>query len=195
MFEFATQHQFWTAVVVYWIFSAAVSAMPEPSPDQARPSGPEPASSGNSGYLWLFRFLHTVAGNITTAFGNRLPGLKTIVFLLLIPFLFTNTACASAHYTVRPGALNQTDSAAYDTLLIAEIAIDEARLQYQTGQLPKGAKDALDTLIRSYDVAREAWLTYRGAIATNVVTTTYFDQLNKNILALSNAIRTLEEAK
>ena len=80
-------------------------------------------------------------------------------------------------------------------MLIAEIAIDEARFQYQAGQLPKGAKDALDTLIRSYDVAREAWLTYRGASATNVVTTTYFDQLNKNILALSNAIRTLEEAK
>ena len=51
MFEFATQHQFWAAVVIYWIFSAAVSSMPDP------------ASNGSSGYQWLFRFLHTLAGN------------------------------------------------------------------------------------------------------------------------------------
>jgi len=40
MFEFVTQHQFWPAVVIYWIFSAAVSSMPEPN------------SNGNPGYLW-----------------------------------------------------------------------------------------------------------------------------------------------
>src|SRR5215471_8482499 len=100
MFEFVTQHQFWTAAVIYWIFSAAVSAMPEPSPYQARPSGPDPASGANPVYLWLFRFLHTLAGNITTAFGSRIPGLKTLAFLLLVPFLFAPSACASFHYTV-----------------------------------------------------------------------------------------------
>ena len=45
MFEFVTQHQFWTIVVIYWTFSAGVSSMPDPG------------STGNSGYLWLFRFL------------------------------------------------------------------------------------------------------------------------------------------
>jgi hypothetical protein len=62
MLQFVMQHEFWTAVVIYWIFSAAVSSMPDP------------ASTGNPGYLWLFRFLHTIAGNITTAFGDRIPG-------------------------------------------------------------------------------------------------------------------------
>jgi hypothetical protein len=61
MFEFVTQHQFWIAVVAYWVFSAAVSALPGPAPN----SGPR--------YLWLFRFVHTVAGNISTAFGSRIP--------------------------------------------------------------------------------------------------------------------------
>jgi hypothetical protein len=41
------QHQFWVAVVLYWIFSAAISALPEPKPN------------GSPGYLWLYRFLHT----------------------------------------------------------------------------------------------------------------------------------------
>ncbi len=75
MFEFLIQHQFWAAVVAYWIFSAAVSAMPDPG------------GSAGPGYLWLYRFLHTTAGNITTALltaaryracasrGSKIPGL------------------------------------------------------------------------------------------------------------------------
>ncbi|HYR88988.1 MAG TPA: hypothetical protein VE422_33245 [Terriglobia bacterium] len=74
MFELIPQHQFWIAVVIYWIFSAAVSSMPEPVPN------------GSSGYLWLYRFCHTTAGNITTAFGSKIRGLKTPVFVLMIPY-------------------------------------------------------------------------------------------------------------
>ena len=69
MFEFVTEHQVWTAMVISWIFSAAVSSMPDP------------AANSSSGYLWLFRFLHSIAGNITTAFGNKIPGLKTLSLL------------------------------------------------------------------------------------------------------------------
>ena len=57
MIQFLTQHQFGFAVAVYWIFSAAVSAMPEPRPGDV------------GGYAWLYRFVHTIAGNLTTAFG------------------------------------------------------------------------------------------------------------------------------
>jgi len=74
MFELITQHQSWTAVVIYWIFSAAVSSIPEPAPN------------GSSGYLWLYRFCHTTAGNITTAFNRRIRGLKTLVLVLMIPY-------------------------------------------------------------------------------------------------------------
>jgi len=74
MFEFLMQHPFWAAVGVYWMFSAAVSALHEPDPNSS------PA------YLWLYRFLHTTAGNIATALltaaryracaspGTRIPG-------------------------------------------------------------------------------------------------------------------------
>jgi len=182
MFEFARQHQFWTAVVLYWVFSAAVSSMPDP------------ASNSNPGYLWLFRFLHTVAGNITTAFGSKIPGLKTIACGLLIPLLLSASACR-AHYTVHPGALNTADSAAYDTLLVAEATIDRARTEYKAGRLPATAKQALDALIESYNIARESWRTYHGAIETPAPSETDFTRLAKNLSDLTNAIRALKEAK
>src|SRR5213596_1908277 len=105
MIQFLTQHQFGLTVAAYWIFSAAASAMPEPKPGNAE------------GYLWLYRFVHTIAGNLTTAFGSRMTALKVVALVLLSPLLLTAPACA-AHYRVHPGALSPTDSGAYDTLLI-----------------------------------------------------------------------------
>jgi len=185
MLEFFTQHQFWTAVVLYWIYSAAVSSLPEP------------AGKGNAVYLWLYRFSHTIAGNLTTAFGSRIPGLKALGLVLILPLLYSVSACG-AHTKIHPGALNSTDSAAYDALLIAETTIDQARLDVDAGQLPGPAKDAakeaLDALVRSYNVARGSWLTYRGALEANVPSEIYFDRLNKNLTDLVIAIRKFEEA-
>ncbi len=62
--------------VVYWIYSAAVSALPDPVPH-----GDGPA------YLWLYRFSHTIAGNLTTAFGSRIPGLKILGLVAVVPLL------------------------------------------------------------------------------------------------------------
>ena len=194
MFELLSEHQFWAAVAIYWIFSAAVSSMPDP------------ANNGNPGYLWLYRFLHTIAGNITTAFseaaryragaspGSKIPGLKTFTMLLVALLLAATSACA-ARYTVHPGALNKTDSAAYDMLLVAETAIDQARLAFKSGQLPGGAKPALDALVRSYNLARDSWLTYRDAIAGNRPPAMYLGELNRNLIDLATAIRSFEESK
>jgi hypothetical protein len=182
MIDFLLQHQLGAAVGMYWIFSAAVSSMPEPE------------DGGSAGYLWLYRFLHTIAGNITTALGRRIPGLKILIPLLLVPTVLLTTACAG-RYRLHPGALNVTDSAAYDTLLVAEAAIDQARVENQTRSLPSPEKDALNTLIRSYNVARDSWLTYRGAIATNVPPDPYFQQLSQNLTDLASALRTFYNQK
>ena len=180
MFTWITQHEFWVAVALYWIFSAAVSSMPAP------------ASNNSAGYSWIYRFLHTVAGNVTTAFGSRIPG-AVLGLVVTIPLLLFASAC-TPHYMVHPGAVNRTDSAAYDALLIAQAAIDQAKTAYQAGQLPTSAKQPLDALIQSYNIARESWLTYRGVLATNVAPEVYFDELNKNIRDLLKAIQTLREA-
>jgi hypothetical protein len=180
MFQFVLQHQFWAAVGIYWIFSAAVSAMPEPG------GGDKP------GYLWLYRFMHTTAGNITTALGNKLPGLKILVPLLLVTLVIPTTACA-AHYSVHPGAINTVDSAAYDTLLVAKSAIDQGRTEYQSGRLPSEARNAFNTLVETYNLARASWLTYRGAVTTNVPSDQYLQQLNKSLTDLTHALQTLQQ--
>jgi hypothetical protein len=178
MLAFVIQHQFWVAVVLYWVFSAAVSSMPEPAAD------------GAPVYAWLFRFLHTVAGNVSTAFGNKIPGAKTLFLLLFaIPLIWSIPACAALHTTIRPGALNQIDSATYDTLLVAQATIDDARPAFEAGRLPANARATFETLVRSYNVARQSWLTYRGAIATQVPDTVYFSQLNQNLTDLATALR------
>lgn len=61
MWAFVLAH--WTYFLLggYWVFSAAVSAMPDPMPN------------GGQGYLWAFRFLHTIAGNLSTVIGTKIP--------------------------------------------------------------------------------------------------------------------------
>ena len=84
MLQFIAQHQFWIAVVMFWILSAAVSALPEP------------AGNGSPVYLWLYRFSHTIAGNLTTAFDSRIPGLKILGLLVVVPLLTVSATSCSA---------------------------------------------------------------------------------------------------
>lgn len=162
--------------------------------DQQQFAPPDPGPNPGPSYRWSYRFSHTIAGYLTTAFGSRIPGLTRIGLVLLLLLSVSTTSCA-AHYTVHPGALNQTDSVAYDALRIAETTIDQARLDLQAGQLPPEAKDALEELIRVYNVARASWLTYRAAIASAGGNPVSFDQLSKNLADLSNAIWRLEQAR
>ncbi len=178
MFEFLSQHQVWAAVVISWIFSAAVSSMPDPE------------TIRSPGYLWLYRFLHSIAGNVTTALAGKIPGLKTLVLVVMLPGLLATSSCV-ARYTLHPGALNKTDSGAYDVLLVAESTIDQARILYQAGRLPRPAADALNRLIEAYNIARESWLIYRGSPST-----IYLDQVIRNVSDLAKAVRAFEtEAK
>ena len=180
MFDLIARHEFWAAAGAYWIFSAAVSSMPVPS------------SNNGAGYFWVFRFLHTLAGNVTTVFGSRIPGASTVAALAATALLLTSSGCV-AHYSVHPASLSTDDSAAYDALLIAQGTIDQARTALQAGQLPDSAKDPLNALINSYNVARTSWLTYRGALATNLPSDVYVAQLTQNLTDLTNAIRDFKQ--
>ena len=65
-------------------------------------------------------------------------------------------------------------------------------MENQTHPLSAEAKDALNTLIDSYNVARTAWLTYRGAIATNTPSDQYFQLLTRNLTDLTDALEVLK---
>jgi hypothetical protein len=121
----------------------------------------------------------------------------TAAILILILLVLSASSCA-AHYRIHPGALSTTDSAAYDALLVAQAAIDQARVDFKAGELPEKAKDPLNVLIQAYNVARDSWLTYRGAITTSgtsVSSQAYLAQLNKHLSDLADAIKRLQEAK
>lgn len=177
MMQWIFKHEFWAAVGAYWVFSAAVSSMPPPSANSA------------AGYVWIYRFLHTLAGNVTTVFGNKIPGVTaSVLTVVLAAMLVVPVSGCATHYLVHPGSLSTDDSGAYDALLIAQATIDQARTSLQAGQLPGTAKDPLNALINAYNLAHASWLTYRGALATNVPSAAYLSQLTQNLTDLTNAI-------
>jgi hypothetical protein len=66
MFDMIQDPSFWGLVAIYWVFNALVGAMP--TPDQIK----------NIWYKSLYQFLHTLAGNVTSAFGSKVPGSKKV---------------------------------------------------------------------------------------------------------------------
>jgi hypothetical protein len=107
---------------------------------------------------------------------------------LLIPVLVLPQGCATAHYTIHPGSVNRTDSVAYDSLLVAETIIDQAR----AANVP--SKDALNALIRAYNLARVSWLAYRDAFSTGMPIDAYAARLAANLAELAKAVRVFRGA-
>ena len=114
---------------------------------------------------------------------------------LLILILMTPQACVAAHYSIHPGSLNRTDSMAYDSLLVAEAIIDQARTANETARLSERAKDALNVLIDAYNVARASWLAYRDALSRNAPADVYAARLATKLADLANAIRAAREVR
>ena len=79
-----------------------------------------------------------------------------LILLLMV------TACGSAR---RPGAVSQADSDTYDLLLIAQSAIEETRLQIESGQLPDSIRPVHNRAVDAYNLTRDAWLLYRTVAA------------------------------
>ena len=111
---------------------------------------------------------------------------KFAIFILILT-LFLSAACTT-HYSIHPGSVSKTDSAAYDALLVAQATIEQAKKE-------NVGKEPLNALIQTYNVARDSWLLYRGAVAENVEARVYLDRLTGNIANLTQAIRTFKEAK
>lgn len=57
--KFLGQHSIWDTIVLFWIFSAAVNALPLPTD----------ASSG--WYRWVYTFLTTLLGHLSDAINQR----------------------------------------------------------------------------------------------------------------------------
>jgi hypothetical protein len=63
MFGIINQHPALCCVGLYWLYSAIVGGMPEPS------------ATAPAGYKWLYRSLHILAGNLSAVMAARYPNL------------------------------------------------------------------------------------------------------------------------
>lgn len=60
LFNLAFAHPVWTGIIAYWIYNAAVDSLPAPN--------------GSKGYRFLYAFMNKIAGNLSVAFGSKIPG-------------------------------------------------------------------------------------------------------------------------
>jgi hypothetical protein len=90
---------------------------------------------------------------------------RTKISALLLAVLLT-VSCAK---TIRPGAVDQADSRAFDVLGTAYMSLEVLKKDCPSGPTspcPQSKKDAINHMGDAYNVARQAWLTYREAILT-----------------------------
>jgi len=57
--QFLANHSIWDTVILFWIISAAVNAMPEPMPN------------GSGFYRWIYLFLTTLVGHLHDMIQSR----------------------------------------------------------------------------------------------------------------------------
>jgi hypothetical protein len=57
--QFLADHTIWDTIVLFWIFSAAVNAMPVPK------------DTSSDGYRWVYTFLTALLGHVSDAMNQR----------------------------------------------------------------------------------------------------------------------------
>ena len=105
---------------------------------------------------------------------------QQIAFSIIVFLIWLATACASRG--IHPGAINKADSDLYDTLLVAQAALNQAKVDFASGKIPASAKDEINVAIRAYNVAQASWKTWRSGVSKD------YTQLEKDIAALTREV-------
>ncbi len=91
--------------------------------------------------------------------------LKTLATLGILALgMVVMSGCPKQVRAVHPNAINQFDSDAFDTLLTAQAAIEQAKIEEP--KFPQ-AKGVLNQAIFSYNTAVSAYMVYHSAGAVN----------------------------
>lgn len=83
---------------------------------------------------------------------------------LLALLLALMCGCAAKH--IHPGAINQADSDIYDTLLVSQAAIEQAKTDVVSYP---AAKPILNEAIAAYDTAETAYIAYHDGKSADLV--------------------------
>ena len=152
--SWVAQHPVIVGAVAMYVFSAMTQALPVPD------------EKSRGGYLFFFNFVHSLAANFNTLKkpGNAVEGARAALFIVMIFAVVGATAgCRTAAYQVHPGSVDLFDSQSYDTLLVAQATIQQAKREVQAGTLPATAVAPLNDSVRAYDVALAAWQVYHAS--------------------------------
>jgi len=97
--------------------------------------------------------------------------------VLVVPLLLLG---CGKNYKAHPGAVDTFDSKTYDTLLIAQAGLDEAKQQFAIGKLPPASKNVINGAGNAYNLLRDAWNGYRAVKTANASdpATEYVNQIN-----------------
>jgi len=82
---------------------------------------------------------------------------RNLISLALL--LLLSIGCAK---TIRPGSIDAVDSRTYDTLLIAQSILDNAKIAVVQGKLTDSAKPVINRMGEAYNLLRDLWLQYRA---------------------------------
>lgn len=105
--------------------------------------------------------------------------------------IFHTTSCTKV--PVHPGAVNPVDSQLYDTLLTAQTAIEEAKVQVPT--LPK-LKEPLNKIIAAYNNVWKDYASYHTALVAGTTTPGQDKLLLTQVQAILSGLQTaITEAK
>ena len=94
---------------------------------------------------------------------------KHVITLMLL--LVALAGLASCHHNIHPGAISTVDSNAYDSLLVAQAALDEGR-KIIAEKPEQSYKDAFNKAVAVYNQAEADWQLYHStkdpALATKL---------------------------
>lgn len=119
-----------------------------------------------------------------------LPALVILVILTMI----AGVGCQK-NVTPHPNQLSSLDGTAYDSLLVAQAALSQAKADVAAGKIPAAAKPMLNTAIVAYNTARADWLIYRD-VAQGFQTgdaTALSAKLQVDLAALTTAIAQIQK--
>ena len=89
--------------------------------------------------------------------------MKKLNVIILAGCLLMGTGCGRQVHAVHPGAINAFDSYSYDTLLVAQAAIEQAKTDI--AKYPN-AKAPLNQAIASYNIAETSYVAYHASAGT-----------------------------
>lgn len=115
--------------------------------------------------------------------------------LLVAALLLSVAVAGCVKNPIHPGTANRFDSDTADALMVADSTIIDAKADVKAGTLPASAIPIANQVIKAYDVARAAWLTYHDAALAGKDATALQATLQTDLDALAQAVASYKSLK